>query len=371
MKKFLALTVYLLLMLQLMAQFPGTFSYQAVVRDAGGNLIINHNVSFRVSIHTGSAGGAVVYSETHHTTTNPFGLATLTIGGGTPVSGSFSSVEWGKDPKYLEIEIDPDGGNSFITMGTSPVLNVPLSRFSGCTAGILNMTTLERDAITSPGMGMQIFNTDTRKINYYDGYGWLEVIGVRQADFSCGNPVLDPRDGSYYNTVEITGMCWMAQNLNVGTMIQGGDSQADNGTIEKYCYSNNPTLCQTYGGLYQWREMMQYSTTAGIQGICMDGWHLPADTEWTTLINATGGPGGAGANLVQGGSSGFEALMGGQRNLNTGYPFINIGTRAYFWTSTQVSTSTAYDRYIQSGNPQVYTEQLDKYYGLSVRCVKD
>jgi hypothetical protein len=67
------------------------------------------------------------------------------------------------------------------------------------------MTSSERDAITSPEMGMALFNSDTRRINFHDGYGWLEITGVRQADFNCGNPLLDSRDGTYYNTVEISG----------------------------------------------------------------------------------------------------------------------------------------------------------------------
>ncbi|MEZ5196866.1 MAG: hypothetical protein R2764_10810 [Bacteroidales bacterium] len=48
---------------------------------------------------------------------------------------------------------------------------------------------------------MHSFNSDTRKINYYDGYGWVEISGVKQTAFNCGSPLLDSRDGKYYNTV--------------------------------------------------------------------------------------------------------------------------------------------------------------------------
>ena len=60
----------------------------------------------------------------------------------------------------------------------------------------------------------------------------------------------------------------------------------DNGTMEKYCYNNEPDSCTKYGGLYQWDEMMQYTTQQGVQGICPPGWHLPTDEEWKVLEGA-------------------------------------------------------------------------------------
>jgi len=67
--------------------------------------------------------------------------------------------------------------------------------------------------------------------------------------------------GQVYNTVLIGSQCWLKENLNVGTMINGSQNQTNNSTIEKYCYDNDPANCDEYGGLYQWDEMMQYTTT--------------------------------------------------------------------------------------------------------------
>jgi uncharacterized protein (TIGR02145 family) len=355
----------------LFAQNPQSFKYQTVVRNSSGDVIGNQNVSFRISIRNVSANGTILYSETHSVTTNSFGLAGLNVGQGTPVTGSFESIQWGINDKFLSVELDPNGGSSYVLMGTTQLLNVPYSLHAGESAGLVTMTSAQRDAVTNPSMGMQIFNTDTRKINYYDGYGWLEISGVKQTNFNCGNPLLDSRDGTYYNTVEIAGMCWMAENLNHGTQIDGAVNQEDNGVIEKYCYQNNPGLCNQYGGLYQWNEMMQYTTAEGSQGICPTGWHIPANTEWTSLVNATGGFSSAGLNLAIGGSSGFDALFGGYRNLVFPYPFAYIGSRAFFWTSTQLNTTYANYLYLENGNPQLYTGSLEKLYGLSVRCVED
>ena len=78
----------------------------------------------------------------------------------------------------------------------------------------------------------------------------------------------------------------MAKNLNIGTMIDGGDHQEDDGIIQKHCYADFSSYCDIYGGLYEWREMMQYTETQGVQGICPDGWHLPTDAEWCSLEQA-------------------------------------------------------------------------------------
>ena len=74
-----------------MAQAPESINYQAVARDNSGNLLANQAIRFRLSILQGSVVGTVVYSETQLKTTNQFGLATLSIGSGTVLSGSFSS----------------------------------------------------------------------------------------------------------------------------------------------------------------------------------------------------------------------------------------------------------------------------------------
>jgi len=63
----------------------------------------------------------------------------------------------------------------------------------------------------------------------------------------------------YVNIVLIGTQVWMGENLNVGTRIDGSKDQADNGITEKYCYSDGEYNCDTYGGLYQWDEMMQYN----------------------------------------------------------------------------------------------------------------
>jgi len=86
----------------------------------------------------------------------------------------------------------------------------------------------------------------------------------------------------------------MTGNLNIENFVADnytGNSPSDvsnNGIIEKYYYENNEVYGDRFGGLYDWDEMMLYNHSddglAGTtQGICPDGWHIPADEEWKTL----------------------------------------------------------------------------------------
>lgn len=111
--------------INLFAQSPEAFKYQAIARDASGNVIANQNVSFRISILKTSATGTPVYVETHNLTTNNFGLANLNIGNGSPISGNFSTIDWAADKYYIKVEMDATGGTSYQLMGTSQLLSVP------------------------------------------------------------------------------------------------------------------------------------------------------------------------------------------------------------------------------------------------------
>src|SRR4030042_6749113 len=90
-------------------------------------------------------------------------------------------------------------------------------------------------------------------------------------------------EGKTYHIIQIGNQFCLKENLDVGTMIQGNQDASNNGTIEKYCYDNDPANCTIHGGLYQWNEAMQYNSIEGGQGICPDGWHIPTFAEFQTL----------------------------------------------------------------------------------------
>jgi len=109
----------------LLAQAPEAFNYQAIARDASGNALIQQAVTFRFTLREGVANGTAVYEETHSTTSNEQGLVNLVIGEGNVVSGSLASVAWGENPYFLQVELDPAGGNAYLDMGTTQLLSVP------------------------------------------------------------------------------------------------------------------------------------------------------------------------------------------------------------------------------------------------------
>ncbi|MCF8339818.1 MAG: hypothetical protein K9I82_02500 [Chitinophagaceae bacterium] len=108
---------------------PQKINYQAIARNSSGAIFANQNISLKAEI-LDSNQTFILYAETHSTTTNAFGLFSLQIGGGTLLSGKFSSINWGIGSKYLRTSIDINGGNNFTTMGTSPLLSVPYAQYA-------------------------------------------------------------------------------------------------------------------------------------------------------------------------------------------------------------------------------------------------
>ncbi|WP_372948686.1 tail fiber domain-containing protein [Mariniphaga sp.] len=129
MKKLYSILALLLLAITVWAQSPQKMSYQAVVRDEGNSLVINRPVGVKMSIVQGSGNGNTVYSELFNPNpeTNANGLLTLEIGGGIPVLGTFSEIDWSKGPFFIRTEIDPSGGSNYTVNGTSPLLSVPFA----------------------------------------------------------------------------------------------------------------------------------------------------------------------------------------------------------------------------------------------------
>lgn len=130
MKKLISLFSLLLLSVCLFAQAPQKMNYQAVVRNADNALVVNQNVSARITVLQGSATGSVVYVEVHNTITNANGLLTLEIGGGSVVYNSFNAIDWSAGPFFLKSEIDPEGGTNYSMITTQQLMSVPYALYA-------------------------------------------------------------------------------------------------------------------------------------------------------------------------------------------------------------------------------------------------
>ncbi|PHS10343.1 MAG: hypothetical protein COA88_02560 [Kordia sp.] len=120
------------------AQAPQKMSYQAVVRDAANGLIANQMVGMQISVLQGSDTGTPVYIETQTPTTNANGLASLEIGTGNIVSGTFASIDWSTGTYYIKTETDLAGGNTYTISGASQLLSVPYALYAGGSNGGLS-----------------------------------------------------------------------------------------------------------------------------------------------------------------------------------------------------------------------------------------
>jgi uncharacterized protein (TIGR02145 family) len=209
-----------------------------------------------------------------------------------------------------------------------------------------------------------------------------EDVLIYPASFPCGQSFTDSRDGQVYNTVQIGEQCWMAENLNVGTMINGSINPSNNGVIEKYCYDDDPANCDEYGGLYQWDEMMEYSTTPCSPGICPIGWYIPRIEDFVILSDFLGGEDVSGGKLKEGGtvhwnspnygatnSSGFTALPGGYI---ISYEYFNLGSYCHLWSSSEAYILNAFHGVLVNYNSCFYTDATwYKTHGYSVRCIRE
>jgi len=252
--------------------------------------------------------------------------------------------------------------------------------------------------MVSPGQNLHIiWNAGTE---FPDGF-YHETMKVKvvadETVLECGGIITDVRDGKQYQTVQIGTQCWMAQNINIGTRIDGLTNQTQNGTIEKYCYGNDEANCTTHGGLYQWDEMMDYSTTPGTQGICPPGWHVPTDPEMSLLSgfvgsqpanlcnnnvnyigkslasvsgwNVSANTCAVGNNASLNNATGYSGISGGKRENNG--TFSSFGNQGNFWCSNFKGTTNGYGRGLSYDHPAFLAFSDSKNLGFSVRCVKD
>jgi uncharacterized protein (TIGR02145 family) len=201
--------------------------------------------------------------------------------------------------------------------------------------------------------------------------------------FGKGQTVVD-YDGNVYDTVVIGSQVWLKENLktthyNNGIPIPNVTDMGTWGSLTTgaRCYYDNDSVGydSVYGSLYNFYAVKDAS------GLCPEGWHVPADAEWTALENFLGGSGIAGGKMKESGtlhwlppnagatnSSGFTGLPGGMRTQAN--IFQTIGENGLWWSSTAYG-SLAWSRYLWYMNAGVDRNPTPKTLGLSIRCMKD
>ena len=212
---------------------------------------------------------------------------------------------------------------------------------------------------------------------------------------------VDPRNGRSYYYITITGrdtnlttttITVMAENLNVGKMVLGEDDQNDDGAIERYCYNNDTTYCDEFGGLYQWAEMMQLPSRCNTescadliqpnhQGICPDGWRLFTYNDYRIVRFSEGNEEHGVAGLRSGyrfngyNTTGFSLVGAGLRTANGGFDdLFDVVYWVYPEEHEYDVAEYAYAAYVardsDDGTGTTRNRRGEKKSGRAVRCVK-
>ena len=218
----------------------------------------------------------------------------------------------------------------------------------------------------------------------------------------CG--IVTDIEGNAYNTVRIGTQCWFSENLKTTRYRNGDPIHTETSglvwstlTVGSYCWYNNDETAykDLYGALYNWYAVVDS------RGLCPTGWHVPSNGEWNILENylinngynydesisgnkisksmasvsgwnyypTEGSPGNPDYPTVKN-RSGFSALPGGVNDANE-QMFGSVGNFAIWWSSTEETPSTAWDRGVDYRYIELGRRHVNKSSGFSVRCIKD
>ncbi len=226
------------------------------------------------------------------------------------------------------------------------------------------------------------------------GYSYCDrSLGADSVQAGAYKKFTDTRNGRTYYYLTINGVdknkkpasvTVMAENLNVGVMVDGKKDQNNDSKIERYCYDNDTTNCDEYGGLYQWAEMMNLPSECNTkscanqikpnhQGICPNGWRLLTEDDFYIILHADGndvGAKGVRANSFAGLNYSGYSLIGTGYNWN--HEFKRLGESSYWFypeeeaEDSEMDALAGYQTKSLTSNGSQYTYKTN---GFSVRCV--
>ncbi len=194
---------------QILAQAPQGINYQGVARGLDGQPIAHKEIAIRVSVLNGSSNGELEYDEIHEVKTNSFGLFTLVIGQGTPGTNSFNFIGWTTGKKWLQIEMDENGGRNFKLMGSQQLMSVPYALYA------------ERSGNGyQAGQGINISNNMISNV----GDGDSDATNELNTSVSFGpDNKLRITDGGGTKEADLSGLLGAAQNLS-NVLTQGNSA---------------------------------------------------------------------------------------------------------------------------------------------------
>lgn len=278
----------------------------------------------------------------------------------------------------LFIFTEQKNGEMFYNEGFSE--SMKFSTLDAFALSCLTIAFLFPSIVTAQEAGMGFPEKSENSIVVYNDLKAIEASTLSNMNDEISGNFTDERDGQVYKWVLIGDQVWMGENLNYGVFISRYESPSANGIVEKYCYKNDTEYCTKYGGLYRWREMMNYSILEGDQGICPQGWHVPSNKDWEDMLNTIGMSKSAnklksasGWSKKQPGNDeyGFNALASGKVHSRTLNHFEDLGKHAYFWSSTNFEITTSWLLMISGDSDEIIHTNEENDDSFSVRCIKD
>jgi hypothetical protein len=195
MKKLYTIIAVLFVSASVFGQAPASFKYQAVLRDARGNVKANTSTTILISILSGSATGDAVYTETHSVKTDGYGLVNLEIGNGTPTHGTMSAIDWSDGVYFIKTTVDG------VVMGTNQLLSVPFAQYANRAANGLSKADSVKLAGIAPGAEVNV-NADWNAVSgdaqilnkpVFANADWNATSGAAQI---LNKPTIGTLDGS-------------------------------------------------------------------------------------------------------------------------------------------------------------------------------
>jgi hypothetical protein len=189
--------------------------YQAVVRDAAGNPLINHPLTVRCTLHDNTASGTSIYQETHTITTNNLGLFTLHIGTGVASIGNIDSIHWALYKKYLQVEFDTTAqGVSYIDLGTQQLMAVPYALYAETAGSALNGPKGDKGDAGVNGMNGVDGSNGT---NGQNGVNGADGVSVTSANITNDSLYLSLSNSQTLNAGKLSG--GLSNGTNVGDVL--------------------------------------------------------------------------------------------------------------------------------------------------------
>lgn len=170
------------LIVNMVAQGP-SFKYQGVARNAQNAALVNQNISLRLSIV--NAANATVYSEIHNTRTSDLGIFNVNVCGGSNPSGTCAAIDWSVSGYQLKVELDPAGGSSYLNMGNSPILSVPVAAYASKAGSVTGVN----DGNPQNELQTLSFNSNSNMLSISQGNNVDLTALKNDADFDPTNEI--------------------------------------------------------------------------------------------------------------------------------------------------------------------------------------